>query len=116
MSLAKTLAHVLRRRFFPSEADRNHQKWAADRGDATLRLDYPLGAESVVFDLGGHKGEWAKRIHDRYGARVLVFEPVPRFHSNIQSLFRGNPKVEAYGFGLAEKDGMIQMSLDENAS
>ena len=31
-------------------------RWFADRGDQTLRLDYDLNENSVVLDLGGYHG------------------------------------------------------------
>ena len=38
-------------------------RWFSDKGDETLRLDYPkLNEESIVFDLGGFKGDFAQAI------------------------------------------------------
>ena len=42
--------------------------WVAAKGDQSLRLDYDLGRDSVVFDLGGYEGNWA---NDIFG-KVLV--------------------------------------------
>ena len=34
------------------------ERWFADDGDNTLRLNYPLDENSVVFDVGAYKGAW----------------------------------------------------------
>ncbi len=39
-------------------------KWRKANGDGTLRLNYPLTPDSVVFDLGGYVGDWAQQIHN----------------------------------------------------
>ena len=38
-------------------------KWVEDKGDETLRLDYSLTEDSIVFDLGGYRGDFAEAIH-----------------------------------------------------
>jgi hypothetical protein len=49
--------------------------WFNDRGDQTHRLNYELDANSVVFDLGGYEGEWARDIYCLYGSFIYIFEP-----------------------------------------
>ena len=80
------------------------REWFRIRGDDTLRLEYPLTAESVVFDIGGFRGDWAMRILERYGATVHVFEPVPAFADMIAARFRDVEKVFVHRFGLADRD------------
>lgn len=41
-----------------------------------LRLQYNLNKDSIVFDIGAYKGEFAKDIINLYGCRVYCFEPV----------------------------------------
>ena len=39
-------------------------RWYTDRGDETLRLDYPsLNKDSIVFDIGGYVGDFAYDIN-----------------------------------------------------
>lgn len=76
------------------------RRWQADNGDETLRLDYPLTADSVVLDVGGYKGQWASDINGRYRCRVFVFEPVPEFAQRIQARFAGNPAITVYPAAL----------------
>ncbi len=98
---------------FQTEVDR----WFADRGDQTLRLDYPLNSESVVVDLGGYEGKWSKLIFDRYFCNVHVFEPVPSFCENIRILFSGNSKVKVYesALGDVELESFINLSKDSTS-
>lgn len=90
--------------------------WFADQGDATLRLDYDLGPQSLVFDLGGYEGQWASDIHAMYGCRVFVFEPVPAFAARIGRRFRHNPNIRVFDFGLAGRTGEAGISLAQDAS
>lgn len=86
---------------YQSAHDRELQRWARDRGDETLRLQYDLSPDSIVLDLGGYEGQWASNIHAMYGCRVLVCEPVAAFADQIMKRFRCNPKIEVYGLGLS---------------
>lgn len=90
--------------------------WAAIDGDNTLRLDYDLAATSIVFDLGGYRGEWSEQIHRRYGCRIFVFEPAPSFASQITDRFRSQSDISVFGFALGASDGTLQLSLNENAT
>ena len=103
--------HVLRDRF-TLEIDR----WFRDRGDETLRLDYPLTANSVVFDVGGYLGDFAAEIQKRYGCQIYVFEPVPEFYRQCVARFEGNPKVLCLNYGLSSRDGLFDIGLADNAS
>lgn len=91
----------LQRRFFKTEFDLAYERWVQDRGDETLRLDYPLTSDSIVFDLGGFEGEWAAAIYNKYRSHVLVFEPVESFHNAIADRFSDVEKVQPYMFGLS---------------
>ena len=65
--------------------------WKRDRGDSTLRMDYPLGPGSLVLDVGGYQGDFAADVVSRYGAKVLVFEPMPGFAASSKERFAGEP-------------------------
>lgn len=90
--------------------------WFADKGDQTLRLDYELNENSVVFDLGGYKGEFAADIYCRYTSEIYIFEPIESFFQIIQKKFLKNNKVKIYNFGLAGKDDEMQISMSDNSS
>lgn len=78
--------------------------WFKDRGDETLRLDYNLTKDSVVFDLGGYEGKWTQKIYDKYRCNVFVFEPHELFFRTIVSRFEDVPEIEVFNFGLSKKN------------
>ncbi|HYW50498.1 MAG TPA: FkbM family methyltransferase, partial [Gemmatimonadaceae bacterium] len=92
-----------------------HQ-WFRDRGDETLRLAYPLDAASVVFDLGGYRGDFAAQVVERFGCRVFLFEPVRQFHAACERRFAGDARVTCFNFGLMAAAGEFRISLEENGS
>ena len=85
-------------------------KWNASRGDETYRLNYKLNENSIVFDLGGYRGEWAQKIYDRYGCNIHVFEPHPEFSKNLYDKFGDNKKITVYDFGLYTKTTTTKLS------
>lgn len=91
-------------------------RWFRDKGDETLRLDYPLTQESIVFDLGGYRGDFAAAVHERYGCKVYIFEPVTEFYQKCVTRFQGNHKIVCLNYGLSSADGWLDISLAENAS
>lgn len=51
-----------------------------------LRYTYPLTPDSLVLDCGGYEGNFARLINERYGCRVVVFEPISEFITQICKL------------------------------
>jgi len=90
--------------------------WYAIDGDQTLRLDYPLGPESLVWDVGGYTGEWARDIVARFACTVEVFEPVPEFVDRLRSRFLHNPGVHVNQYGLAGRDETVSFAVERGAS
>lgn len=101
--------------YAPFNQDR-FNAWLSDSGDSTKRMDYSLGEDSIVFDLGGYKGEWAAQILNRYKSNVFVFEPVTEFFDLISRNFNGNPKIKTYKFGLGANDESMEISLTKDSS
>lgn len=98
--------HVLKDEF-TVEIDR----WFRDSGDETLRIDYPeLNEDSIVFDLGGYKGDFAHEINDKYGCTVYLFEPHPEFYNICVERFLSNDKVLPLNYGLSDRDGEFLLS------
>ena len=93
------------------------EQWFIDRGDETHRVDYNnLSSNSIVFDLGGYKGEWAKKIYDKYRCKIFVFEPVKSFYEIITKQFDGNSEVQVFNFGLGHEDFEAIIEVDADAS
>lgn len=91
-------------------------RWFRDRGDETLRLDYPLMGESVVFDVGGYLGDFAEAVYQRYGCKVYIFEPVPEFYEKCIARFSGNEKIVTLNYGLSSIDESLDIGLAADAS
>lgn len=64
------------------------------------RYDYPLDAESVVFDCGAYEGDFARAIAHRYGCRVFAFEPCRRFFEIARATVKAFPNVVVYNFAV----------------
>ena len=92
------------------------RRWREIDGDHTLRLEYDLGPDSVVLDVGGFEGQWASDIAGMYGCRVEIYEPVPEFARRIERRFRRNPRVTVHACGLAEAAGTARMTVAGDAS
>lgn len=90
--------------------------WRLRRGESTLRLRYDLGPDSLVFDVGGYRGEFAEKIASRFDCRIHVFEPLEEYCREIRRRLGGNPKVAINQFGLADRTEDRTISVDEAAS
>lgn len=97
----------LSRRLEPPPLD----SWYRDHGDETLRLDYPLDSESVVFDVGGYDGEWASDLFSRYQCRIELFEPVADVAERTRRRFEKNPRIAVHGFGLGARDEWTSIAV-----
>lgn len=91
-------------------------RWLADSGDLTHRVDYDLDENSIVFDLGGYKGDWSASILQKYRSNIYIFEPINQFYEKIASRFNGNPNITVFDFGLGKKDENVEISLTTDSS
>lgn len=103
--------HVLREPFLLEAA-----RWVRDKGDETLRVNYPLTPQSLVFDVGGYHGDFAAAMYEKYNCHVYIFEPVSQFYEKCASRFQDNEKITCFNYGLASFDGWLDIGLAENAS
>jgi len=92
------------------------RRWFNDKGDQTHRVTYPLTQNSVVVDLGGYEGKWAKTIHEKYGCTVHVFEPVAEFCDVIKKEFANSPKIHVYQSALGNEKGTSQITMSADGS
>jgi len=81
-----------------------------------MRYNYPLNENSLVWDVGGYKGDFAYGIHDKYKCEVEVFEPIENFYMQIQSRFNNNPLITTHNFGFSDKDSTGYISLANDGS
>lgn len=90
--------------------------WFADPLHETLREDYPLGSDSLVFDVGGFRGEWASAIFSRFACHVHVFEPVSAFSRALEWRFAGNPRITVHPLALGAADGTATIHVRDDVS
>jgi FkbM family methyltransferase len=92
------------------------QQWFADDGDNTHRFNYVLTPDSVVFDVGGYKGDFTQGIVDRFHCNVFCFEPVKEFFDQISKRFQSTPKVFVYNCAIldSKRIGAIYINKDES--
>lgn len=72
-----------------------------------IRHEYPLTEDSLVFDIGGYKGEWSKIIYDRYKSRIYCFEPVFKIM---------NDDIEIYPIALGGHDRSEDVRIAADAT
>lgn len=90
--------------------------WVARDGDHELRFKYDLNIDSVVYDVGGYLGEWAEPLYKKYGCKIEIFEPMPKFVNILQSKFQNNKSINIYPYGLSNKSKSMLLSDDSEAS
>lgn len=64
------------------------------------RYIYDLHGDSVVIDAGCHKGQWAETISEKYGCRILAFEPISEFYFQASERLDRFPKCEVFPMGV----------------
>lgn len=88
--------------------DRNaHQKWIKDRGDETLRLNYNISSNDIVFDVGGYVGDFALKIYNLYKCKIHIFEPVPNFVNIIKQKHKENENIIIHEYGLGNENKQL---------
>lgn len=92
------------------------KKWFKDQGDKNLRFNYPINEDSIVFDLGGYKGDFTAEISNRYNCKVYLFEPSPTFYNECKERFKENKKITCFNFGLSSRSEKTLLSNNNNQS
>lgn len=111
-TVSGSLSHFLYRT--PDEARK--EVWFRDGAEMTLRLDYDLDENSVVFDVGGYEGHWASDIFGRFCCTIYIFEPVKHFADGIAKRFERNKKIHSQRVGLAGESKSLSITVDAYAS
>jgi FkbM family methyltransferase len=100
----------------PSKQARRVKPWVRANGDKTMRLNYDLSENSVVFDLGGYEGQWTSDIYSKYRCVVFVFEPYKDYANNIRNRFARNPHIKVFEFGLGKEDKLMTLYSSNDGS
>ena len=103
-------------RIYQSPLQKQIEKWRRDQGYRKLRLVYDLNENSLVFDLGGHEGQWASDIFAMYRCWIHIFEPVEEYFNDISRRFSRNKKIRVHRFGLSSETTQATISVAGPAS
>jgi len=114
--LRKIIKKILRIGKSETTKDKLYAAWFSNNGDQTLRLNYNLDEQSVVFDLGGYQGQWASDIFSKYLCNVYIFEPYEKYYQQIKQRFIKNAKIKPFNFGLSNKEERLDLYISGDAS
>lgn len=99
-----------------TERDAVVDKWEADGAEHTHRITFPINSDSLVYDVGGYRGEWAAEIAGKYDPNIHIFEPIRGFVDVLNVRFEDNPKVKVIHCGLLDHNHDIKITKQESAS
>jgi FkbM family methyltransferase len=116
MNGERDYAQLMLDNFTKNTTKQNFTKWFADKGDKTHRLNYTLTKNSIVFDVGGLEGTFVESIHQKFGCKVYVFEPVPAYFQGIVDRFSTNPNITVINKAIAHKGGEMALCVDGDKS
>jgi FkbM family methyltransferase len=90
--------------------------WTYINGDKTLLVLFPLTEHSVVFDIGGYKGDWASEIFERYHPHICIYEPIKEFYESILNRFDNNPKIEIKDMAAWDECTLLTLGIEKSAT
>lgn len=83
--------------------------WREVDGDNTLALDWPLGENSHVWEIGGYEGRWAAQIAEKFNCYIDIFEPQGWAVDKLRERFKENPRITIHPYGLWVEDARLGM-------
>jgi len=92
------------------------KRWRRENGPKRLYSYDTLTADSVAFDFGGFKGEWADRILATRCGMCHIFEPHPRFAGELDQKYADQPRAQSHAFALGSSDGTLNLSDSGDSS
>lgn len=72
-------------------------------------VDFPLTEDSVVFEIGGYTGRWAKEIAERYNPLLYVFEPQPWAFDKCKEALSDYTNARVFPFALGLETAKLPM-------
>jgi FkbM family methyltransferase len=69
-----------------------------------------LNSDSIIVDLGGHKGEFSSIISERYHCMCHVVEAMPELYTSIKQ----TRNIRTYNYAASDSDGVMSFHLSEN--
>jgi len=102
----------IERQFLDDIAD----KWISEGNDYSLLMNHDLNEDSIVFELGGYKGDWCLEISKRYNCNVFVYEPTKRNYDMLNLMFNDNDKIKVFHFGLSNSNRECEIYINGDTS
>lgn len=106
------------KRLFPGRQDKIRAEWRKyNKNKGDRKTDYNLNSSSVVVEIGSYDGLWAKKIIEKFGCKVIIFEPVIEYCKSIEkNLLHHLNKFQVYPFGLSNKETEMTFFLQEQGT
>lgn len=79
-----------------------------------MRYEYDLTPESIVMDVGAHKGTFAAEISRAYRCKIFCYEPITEFFEITKARFEkaADILVFKYGLGRFTREEIFQIKGD----
>lgn len=90
--------------------------WHRSNGNSTLRMQYKLNEDSVVFDIGGYEGWYSEQLYNKFNCNIYIFEPYKPFYDVLEQKFRGNDKVRTFNYGIDDKADTKELFISGDSS
>jgi FkbM family methyltransferase len=91
------------------ENARSVLRWKLFRADHLLH-EHVLQRNSIVYDVGGYKGDWTWAMQKKYSCEFHVFEPHPEFFKYLSTRFLGLGGIKLHEVALGGESGSVSLS------
>lgn len=116
MKIGKRLQRQFKKHILRDVFLHEYDRWVADKGDTSLRLDYDLNERSIVFDIGGYLGDFSEEISRRYNSRIYLFEPSKEFYLKCVDRFSDQDNIRCFNYGISDRDSTVALSSGDDGS
>ena len=105
------------KKFIPkSRFEKTVAKFKEENKKHNLMLNYDLNENSLVFDVGGYKGQGASDIFSMYLPTIYIFEPRAEYAQAMEKRFKKNNKIKIFNFGLSNKKSDNYIYFNDDGS
>lgn len=88
-------------------------RWFEDKGDETAALNWPINSKSLVWEIGGFEGRWAKQMVDKFHCHITIFEPQLWAVERMATKFGDAQNVIIASYGLWVTDARLGLNRYE---
>ena len=68
--------------------------------------DLNLNKKSIFIDIGTNEGSIASYINDKFGCKIVCFEPHPGCHSYLKKLFKYDANIIIFNMSVSDKSSI----------